>query len=138
MSWKLLTTVILASLFAVPLLITAIRTLIEGSAPAWVPGDIAAAEARAAAEGWLHRSLAAFDIAFNVIVLRGQQDETISTHAYRAAVAGRFWGKLMCRWLDWFQPNHGPKAASGDLERATARVAVLNRLLGVGTGGQAK
>lgn len=35
------------------------------------------------------------------------------------------------KWLSWIQPNHGQKAASGDLERATSRVSVLSRLLKV-------
>jgi hypothetical protein len=63
--------------------------------------------------------------------LRGQQDETISTHSWRASVEGKRWGKLMNAWLGWLEPCHGQKAASGDLERAMARVAVLSRFLGV-------
>lgn len=93
--------------------------------------DIKAATARAAAEGWAHRSLAAFDIAFNVIFLRGQQDETISTHSWRASLEGKMWGKLMTKWLSAIQPNHGPLAATGDLYRATVRVAVLRKVLGL-------
>ena len=95
------------------------------------PYTLAVAEAKAAAEGWLHRSLVAFDIALNVIVLRGQQDETVSSHSYRASIEGKLWGKLMISWLNWFQPQHGQKAAAGDLERAQVRVAVLSKLLGV-------
>lgn len=60
-----------------------------------------------------------------------QQDETISTHAWRAANEGKLWGKLMCDWLNLFQPNHGEKAAAGDLERALVRVAVLKKSLGI-------
>jgi hypothetical protein len=97
----------------------------------WNPTDIPAAMAKAAAEAWWHRSLGAFDIAVNVILLRGQQDETISTHSWRAACEGKMWGKAMCWWLNLFQANHGPQAACGDLERATARVAVLKKALGL-------
>lgn len=88
-------------------------------------------EKRAAKEGWIHRSLVAFDIAFNVIVLRGQQDETISTHSWRAQQEGKLWGQLMCKWLNGFQSNHGFKAACGDLERAQSRVDVLKKALGL-------
>lgn len=97
----------------------------------WNSSDIPAAMAKAAAEPWWHRGLCAFDIAFNVIVLRGQQDETISTHSWRAQQEGKLWGKAMCWWLNLFQANHGPQAACGDLERATARVAVLKKSLGI-------
>ena len=97
----------------------------------WNVADVPAAMAKAGAEAWWHRGLGAFDIAFNVIVLRGQQDETISTHSWRAQQEGKLWGRGMCWWLDLFQANHGPQAACGDLERATARVAVLKKALGL-------
>jgi hypothetical protein len=122
---------IVAGLILIPLLLTTIRTALDGKAPTWNPSDVAAAEASSASKGWLYRSLTAFDIAFNVIVLRGEQDETISTHAYRAFLEGKTWGKIVNTWLGWFQPNHGARAASGDLERATARVSVLKKILGV-------
>jgi hypothetical protein len=95
------------------------------------PQQVAAQELEAAKEGWPHRALVAFDIWFNVTILRGQQDETISTHSWRAQQEGKTWGKLMCKWLNGFQPNHGFKAASGDLERAQSRVALLSKMLGV-------
>jgi hypothetical protein len=41
------------------------------------------------------------------------------------------WGKLMNFWLDGFQPNHGPQAASGDFERAQAEVNRLRAILKV-------
>jgi hypothetical protein len=93
--------------------------------------QVAAQELTASKEGWPHRALVAFDIWFNVTILRGQQDETISTHSWRAQQEGKLWGKLMCKWLNGFQPNHGFKAASGDLERAKSRVAQLSKMLGV-------
>lgn len=134
MNWTLfaeITGSILAGLFFIPLTIATIRTIIDGHAAPWVPGDIAAAEARVAKEGWLHRALSAFDIGFNVIILRGEQDETISTHSYRASLEGKLWGKLMMRWLNWWQPNHGPLATTGDYYRASVRVAVLKKILGL-------
>ncbi len=82
------------------------------------PQQAAQQEAQAAKEGWLHRSLVAVDIMANVVILRGQPDETISSHAARAAEQGKAWGRAMSRFLDWFQADHGPKAQAGDVERA--------------------
>ena len=110
-------------------LIATIRAILGRISPPWVSADVAIAEERAAAEWWPHRSLVALDIFINVVVLRGQQDETISTHAWRAFLEGKLWGKLMTGWLCWIQPNHGQQAASGDLERAQVRVAILSELL---------
>jgi hypothetical protein len=75
-------------------------------------------EAQAAKEGYLHRCLVAFDIFCNVVILKGQQGETVSTHSARAAFLGKRWGIYMSAFLNWFQPDHGAKAACGDLERA--------------------
>lgn len=81
--------------------------------------------AQAAAEGWVHRILVAFDIFWNVAVWRGQEDETISTHSWRALHEGKAWGKAMNWWLNLFQPDHGWGAACGDLQRAENRVRAL-------------
>lgn len=132
MNWKLaceISGAIITGLFLIPFTMATIRAWIEGKAPAWNPADIPTAEAQAAAEGWVHRILVAFDIFWNVAGWRGQADETISTHSYRAFLEGKLWGKFMNRWLGWFQPNHGAKAASGDLLRATVRVAILRKIL---------
>lgn len=122
---------IVAGLVVIPLALMAIRTKLDGPALAWIPDDVAQAEHLAGKEGWLRRSLGAFDIAFNVIILRGQQDETISTHCWRASLEGKTWGRAMITWLDWWQENHGPRAASGDLQRATVRVLMLRKALGL-------
>jgi hypothetical protein len=122
----------IVGLIAVSKLMGYIRHKLSGPAPVFVPLiDVVKQEATASREGWAHRALVAFDIAFNVIVLRGQQDETISTHSGRAAAEGHLWGILMSGWLNGFQDNHCLKAASGDLERATARVTTLRKFLGV-------
>lgn len=129
-----LSAITIAGLIVMALAMASIRALLGHSKQKqmpWVPGDVASAEARAAAEGYLHRVLVALDIFLNVVVLRGQQDETISTHSWRASVEGKLWGKGMNTWLGWIQPFHGQKAASGDLERATARVSILSKALGV-------
>jgi hypothetical protein len=121
----------IAGLVLIGVMLASIRALRGEIVPAWNEADIAAAEARVAAEGWLHRSLSAFDIAFNVIFLRGQQDETISTHSYRASLEGKLWGKLMCDWLDMLQPDHGLLATCGDFYRASVRAAALKKVLGL-------
>ena len=82
------------------------------------PQQAVAEEASTVKESWWHRSLVAFDIACNVIVLRGQPDETISSHAARADEEGKRWGKVLSGMLDWFQPDHGAAAQAGDVERA--------------------
>jgi hypothetical protein len=82
------------------------------------PAEAQVQEQEAAHEGWLHRDLVAVDIAANVVVLKGQPDETISSHAARADEQGKRWGRWMSRFLDIFQKDHGPKAQSGDIERA--------------------
>jgi hypothetical protein len=93
--------------------------------------NIAQQEAQAATEGWLHRSLVAIDVAANVIILRGRQGETISAHSYRAYLEGKAWGKVLNAFLNFFQANHGAKAAAGDLERAQAMVTLQKKTLGL-------
>src|SRR5260370_22060790 len=95
-----------ASLITVSVAMASIRAAIAGKEPKWDVSQVAIAEERASHEGWLHRSLVAFDIAFNVIVLRGAQDETISAHSWRAQQEGKMWGKAMCCWLSGFHPSH--------------------------------
>jgi len=126
-----ITTLSIAGLVAISVLMQTARAIFGKAAPPFVPEDVPKYEATAAHESWPHRALVAFDIAFNVIVLRGEQDETISTHSWRAQQEGKMWGKAMCWWLDGFQQDHGFKAASGDLERATARVQALKAALKV-------
>lgn len=41
----------------------------------------------------------------------GDPDETISSRANRARSEGRRWGCILCRCLDWLQPNHCRDAA---------------------------
>lgn len=122
----------IAALIAISFFMATLRAMLGVKAKPFNPViDVPAAEARAAKEAWWHRALVALDIAVNVIVLRGNQGETISAHSWRSANKGHLWGKLMNTWLDGFQSNHGWLAASGDLERATAEVSVLRKALGV-------
>lgn len=121
----------ISALILIALTMATVRALLGSKDPAWSVADVATAEAEAAAEPYWHRALVALDIFLNVIALKGWEDETISTHAWRASVMGHWWGIAMTKWLCWLQPNHGQKAASGDLERATSRVSVLSKALGV-------
>jgi hypothetical protein len=38
--------------------------------------------------------------------LGGDEDETISSRAGKAAREGKWWACRLCRWLDRFDPNH--------------------------------
>ena len=121
-----------AALIAVSAGISAARTLLDKNQSAFkYPANVVEAEAKAAAEGYLHRCLVALDIFMNVIFFAGRQGETMSTHAWIASQSGKLWGKLMNLWLDGFQKGHGPQAASGDLERSQAEVNRLRKILGV-------
>ena len=74
-------------------------------------------EAQANNEGYILRVLIAADMAANV-ALGGHEDETISTDTALMARKHEFLGVVVSRMLDLFQPDHGSKAAAGDLERA--------------------
>lgn len=36
----------------------------------------------------------------------GHEDETISSRAAKASRKGKRWGCVLCKWLDWFDPDH--------------------------------
>jgi hypothetical protein len=95
------------------------------------PENIKAAMARANDESRIHRWLDAFDIFLNVTFMNGQNDETMSAHAWRASLEGHAWGVAMNWWLNGFQPNHGYQAACGDLQRALNRVECEKKALGL-------
>jgi hypothetical protein len=120
------------SLIAISGLIALGRRIWDRNAPVFVyPQDVPKAEAQAASEGYLHRCLVALDICMNVIFMAGHQSETMSTHAWRASLKGRLWGRLMNLWLNGFQAQHGPQAASGDLFRSQTEVNRMRKQLGV-------
>lgn len=130
--WTLeLSAITIASLIVIAWTLATIRAVINHHTPTtpWVVGDVADAMRRAANEAWWHRALVALDVFLNVVVLLGNQGETMSSHAWRCS--NKWWGYCMNYWLSWFQPNHGPKAASGDLERATAIKGVLEQALSI-------
>lgn len=70
-------------------------------------------------ESWFHRAAVAVDIAANVLVFDGQQDETMSSHAARLAVEKRSGvrhevGVIVSEGLDLIEKNHGAKAIAAD------------------------
>lgn len=52
----------------------------------------------------------AFDTTGNVL-LNGREGEYISTRAYRALKEGRRWGCMLCKLLDYVDPNRCKKSA---------------------------
>lgn len=44
----------------------------------------------------------------------GDPDETISSRAGKAQRAGRRWGCILCRMLDWFERDHCAKSMETD------------------------
>lgn len=51
-------------------------------------------------------------------LLGGAPDETISSRSARANRDGRRWGRLMCRFLGWFEKDHCEKAITSELTGA--------------------
>jgi hypothetical protein len=43
--------------------------------------------------------------------LNGNPDETVSSRADRARAAGRRWGCLLCKFLEWLDRNHCQRSA---------------------------
>jgi hypothetical protein len=66
----------------------------------------------------------AFDQFINTALFFGHPDETISSHAGRAAQQGARWGKALCWGLNLIQRNHGELAEEGDVHRAKIIIAV--------------
>lgn len=79
---------------------------------------------------YLHNFAVAEDQAANVLVTNGKPDETISSHAQRAADKGNWLGKGMTKFLHLFQKDHGHKAEAGDLRRAEDVVKTEKEALG--------
>lgn len=52
-----------------------------------------------------HRLAVSFDQLANT-AFGGDEDETISSRAGKARLKGRRWGCVLCRVLDWFDPDH--------------------------------
>ena len=122
---------VLFGLVGLSLAMASIRALVHGPDRPWFPAEIPTEEHLAAVEPYWHRSLVAIDICFNVILWLGHQNETISTHCYRAHLEGRLWGSILNWWLNGLQSHHGLRAACGDLWRSSTEANRLKKLLGV-------
>lgn len=81
------------------------------------PQETQQQEEQAKKEGYLHRTLVGLDQFANVIT-GGKPDETISSRAARASLKGNKFGKLVSKFLNVFQKDHGAKAIAGDDARA--------------------
>lgn len=44
------------------------------------------------------------------VAANGSEDETVSSRAARARDEGRRWGCVLCKVLDWIDPNHCDKS----------------------------
>lgn len=64
------------------------------------------------------RTLLALDQLLNVVVFNGDEDETVSSNAGKAALQGRRWGCVLCRILDVFDRDHCTKAIEADEGKA--------------------
>ena len=102
------------------------------------PEQIKFYENRAAHHIYPVRVLVALDIFVNVLT-GGREDETISSRVYRISQTHpkfswnpTVWlAKILNAGLNLIQSQHGAKAGSGDLERASAVTAVEDKSLGL-------
>lgn len=62
---------------------------------------------------WGKRVLLGVDQLFNAI-FGGDEDETISSRAAKAAQKGKKWGRWLCKLLHKLDPYHCPKAIEWD------------------------
>lgn len=94
------------------------------------PAQTSTEEVQAASENFAVRDLVAVDI-FASEITGGPADETISTRLAIDSVEGhgisKEVGKIGSFILDKFQADHGADAASGDLERAQAETAIVEK-----------
>lgn len=60
------------------------------------------------------RSLISLDQGFNVWLLNGDPDETISSRAYKRSLEGSKAWTLLVKFLDFLDENHGEKSVEWD------------------------
>lgn len=66
---------------------------------------------------WALNVLKVGDVAFNVILLCDSRVQTLSRRAGLARNAGKRWGCVLCRVLDWFKAKHCDSAVeAGEVE----------------------
>lgn len=54
------------------------------------------------------------DQGFNVVVMRGDPDETVSSRAAKAQLKGKRWGCVLCNFLNKLDKNHCEKSIERD------------------------
>jgi len=59
------------------------------------------------------RVAVAIDQLFNAL-FGGDEDETISSRAYKAQLDGKRWGCVLCRILNWLDKNHCESSVEWD------------------------
>jgi hypothetical protein len=69
--------------------------------------------------------LIALDQLVNVL-FKGRTGQTISSRAADARGAGRWWGCVLCGWLDRLDMNHCERARLNDIKRAQSVIADLS------------
>ena len=88
------------------------------------PTEEQAVEQEVLAYPYWRRVLIAFDQFCNVAFFCGLVDETISAHAGRSALKGKWWALWLCTALDYLESDHDVKAEAGDEERAEVVVKI--------------
>ncbi len=63
---------------------------------------------------WGWRVLLALDQLANVVLLNGDEDETISSNAGKSARRGLRWACVLCRILDLADPGHCERSIEAD------------------------
>ena len=81
------------------------------------PGEELGAKETADHHRYWVRLIIGVDLFVNVI-FNGRPGETISSRSARAALEGKRWGIILCKFLNLFERNHSALATEGDLERA--------------------
>lgn len=59
------------------------------------------------------RIAVAIDQLFNTMT-NGHPDETISSRAYKASLAGKKWGCMLCRIMNWLDKSHCEESVEWD------------------------
>ena len=54
------------------------------------------------------------DQGFNVVIMRGDPDETVSSRAAKAQLRGKRWGCVLCNFLNKLDKNHCEKSIERD------------------------
>ena len=75
-----------------------------------------------------HMVAVMFDDLVSVFVWK-QPGITISSECAMAAASGKKWGKVMCKFLGWLNPNHCPLAIHADNARALNAIDRLKPFL---------